>query len=281
MRKAWYASVVPLFLLPAGAHAQLPSAGALFNQLSANYRALQSYRDTATWTRKTGGKEMTAAIDLAMERPNKYLLEVKGEKLGTVVVSDGTALTGYRVDRNAYTRTRAPQFLRGTDLLGGVDLPTPGARIISLLLQFGNQTISNPLAVRIRAGKVSDTLIDSKPAYLLTFRIDDLSDARIYVSDDHLIRRVSVLRDNALVIDERHENIEVDKPIPPSTFVKTIPSNARLVAELPKLEGLGSTETASTGPLAPTFNAPTADGRIVSLEALKGKVVLLNFFFND
>ena len=82
-------------------------------------------------------------------------------------------------------------------------------------------------------------------------------------------------------MDEGHANIETNKPIPPGTFVKTIPSNARLVATLPALEGLGSAASASTGPPAPGFTAQTADGGTVSLASLKGKVVLLNFFFND
>jgi hypothetical protein len=73
-----------------------------------------------------------------------------------------------------------------------------------------------------------------------------------------------------------HENIEVDKPIEQAAFARTIPEGYRMVATLPALENLAA---ASAGN-APEFTVTPANGQRVSLSSLKGKVVLLNFFFN-
>src|SRR5689334_16405054 len=107
----------------------------LINRMSSAYRSMQSYRDTASWKRKIEDKDFTATATLAVQRPNKYLLDVKGDHLNTLVTSDGTALVAFRPDRKAYTKVRAPLTLMRADVLAGVEQPLLGSRMISLLLE--------------------------------------------------------------------------------------------------------------------------------------------------
>src|SRR5207247_8447823 len=110
-------------------------AGMLLNRLSSSYRSMQSYRDNAIIRWKIEDKEQKADVALAAQRPNKYLMDVKGDYLNTLVVSDGSTLVAFRADRKAYTKVKAPLRLIGSDMLAGIDSPSLGSQIITTLLQ--------------------------------------------------------------------------------------------------------------------------------------------------
>ena len=281
MRRLIVPAVLGLAALASAAGAQVsPSVGTVLNRVSSTYRYMKSYRDTATWTRKAGSKEVTATVNLAAERPNKYLLEIKGEKLNTLVFSDGTALVAYRPDRKSYTKTKAPNLLMKADVLGKVDIPSPGARIITALLQGTLRDPDNPLAKSVLDAQIAaNQPFGDKFVNVLTFRYDEDHDAKVYITtEDNLIRRVSLMKEGAAEVVENHTNIEIDKPIPAEMFAQKVPEGSQLVLNLPPLPA--PVEVAS-GPPAPDFVIDTADGKRIKLSDYKGKVVLLNFFFND
>jgi outer membrane lipoprotein-sorting protein len=280
MRRFWIPTLLGLVAVASTAGAQVPpSTGTVLNRMSSAYRNMKSYRDTATLTRKINGKEQTATVSLAAERPNKYLLELKGEKVNTIVFSDGTSVVAYRPDRKVYTKTKAPSLLMKADVLGRVDLPSPGARIITALLQNTLRDGDTTLAKNVlNAQLTANQPFGDKFAHILTFRYDEDYDAKVYVTaDDNLIRRVTLTKEGATEVVETHSNIEVDKPIPPDTFAQKVPEGFQLVLNLPSLPS--PTEVAG-GPPAPDFVIETAQGGRVKLSDYKGKVVLLNFFFN-
>jgi len=261
----------------ATAHAQALPAGAVLNRISSAYRSIRSYKDTATLTRKIDDKDVTANVTLAVQRPNRYLLEVKGDKINTVVVSDGSTLIALRPDRKAYTKAKAPQLLMGSDILGNTEIPSPGSRLISLLLagNLRNQDIT--LAKDFAGSTVTGPQgFGDKLAYVLSFRYNEDYDAKVYVTDgDYLIRRVSLVHDGKDEIVENHSDIELDKGIPAETFVRPLPEGANLVASLPALPKI---EVASSGPKAKDFSAEALDGGTIHLSDFKGKVVVLDFW---
>ena len=256
----------------------------LINRMSSAYRSMQSYRDTASWKRKIEDKDFTATAALAVQRPNKYALEVKGDHLNTVVASDGSALVAFRPDRKAYTKVRAPLTLMRADVLAGVEQPLLGSRMISLLLEGnlreGDKEIVDALS---RATVSGPSAYGDKFAYILTVPWRDDREARIYVtSDDFLLRRVLIYKDGKLEVTENYSDIQVNPSVPAETFAKTIPSGARLVASLPGMEDLTQIASASEGGWgnAPDFTVKTVEGKTLTLSKLKGKVILLNFYFN-
>jgi outer membrane lipoprotein-sorting protein/thiol-disulfide isomerase/thioredoxin len=279
MRRSWLAGILGLSVLAAAAQAQTPQAGAVLNRMSSAYRSMQSYRDTATWTRKIGSKETTATVTLAAQRPNKFLLEIKGDKMNTVVVSDGSSLIALRPDRKAYTKTRAPFLLMKNDFLTKVDVPSPGARIISILLSATLRESDSALAKSMAAAEVSGPQsFGAKMGYVLTFRYDEDHDAKVYVTDgDYLVRKVSLISGSAADVVETHNDIEVDKPIPADTFTRALPTGAQLVFNLPPLERV-EVATGGTGGAAPDFTAEAYGGGTFKLSDYKGKVVILDFW---
>src|SRR4051794_33378131 len=121
--------------LSSGALAQKADTGMVLNRMSSAYRSMQSYRDSGTLTQKAGDKTYTAEVKLAAQRPNRFALDIKGDKVNTQIWSDGSTLIAHRPDRKAYTKTKAPALLMKADILGKVDVPAPASRIIAMLLQ--------------------------------------------------------------------------------------------------------------------------------------------------
>jgi mono/diheme cytochrome c family protein/outer membrane lipoprotein-sorting protein len=230
-----FAATITLFTL-AARQQTAPQAALIVNRMSSAYRSLQSYNDLATIKRKINKKDAPATLTLATLKPNKYYLELKGDYLNTVVVSDGETLITYRPDRKAYTKTKAPLLIIKGDFIGKTDMPSLGAKIIS---QF--------LAANGREGEVGNLLLNakvsgpqgfgSKLAYVFRFPYGIDTEAEVYVStDDYLIKQVRVIKDGATEWLETHDRIELDKPPPADTFTKPLPEGAKMVASLPALE---------------------------------------------
>jgi outer membrane lipoprotein-sorting protein len=275
MQRSWFPTALCLAVFCAAAGAQAPP-GALLNRLNSNYRSMQSFRCEATLSRKVEGKDKTATLTLAAQWPNKFLAELTGENVNTLIVSDGTSLIALRPDRKVYTKTKAPARLNGADVLGKVDIPSPGARIISLLLEGRLRDADDPLARALNAAEIGAAqTIGGKDAVVLSFPYySDVYDARVYVTtDDSLIRRIVLLKNGVPEVVEQFAKIDKDPQLPADTFTRALPEGARLVASLPPLE------TPAAASSANDFTLRTIDGNTISLSKLKGKVVLLNFFF--
>ena len=287
MKKVLALSALTLLALAPMARTQQPMEPmALINRMQSNYRSLDSYKDTAVWTHKQGEKEFKAEINLAMAKPNKYLFEMKGDRLNTTVVSDGKTLLAYRPDRKAYTRTTAPVRITGANVLDKIEQPSAGTKIITALLQANVRDLDPQWQFNLSKARVSGPHdFGGKLAYTLTFPYTSEFDAKVYVTTgDFLVRRVQLLADSTPVITEDRMNIERNGKIDDSVFVRTLPELAKSVVSLPPLpdytvpaeSAIASGEWGN----APDFTVDTAEGARFTLSKLKGKAILLNFFFN-
>ena len=265
---------------PAALAAQKPDTGVVLNRMTSAYRSMQSYRDSGTLTQKAGEKTYKADVSLAAERPNRYALEIKGDKVNTQVWSDGTTLVALRPDRKAYTKTKAPNLLFKADVLGKVDVPAPASRLVTYLLENTLRTSEDAFPKALQEGETTEPQpFGNKMAYVIKSRYDDELDARVYVTaDDFLVRKVTLLRAGEVVATQTLGEIETGKSIDVATFSPKFPEAARVVYSLPPLEGIS---IAASGPMEKDFTLDTYQGGKVTLSNLKGKVVLLNFFFNN
>lgn len=220
-----------------------PNRTLLINRMSLAYQSPRSFQDVATIKRKIGKKEAQATLTLAMQKPNRYLLDLKGEHLNTTIVSDGNSLIALRPDRKAYTKVRAPRQIARSDFIGTVDMPSLGARLITQLLT-GN----------VREGEIGQLLMSAhlagpqdfhgRQAYVFTFPYADEFEAQVYVTtDDHLVRQVKLTKGGEVVWLENHDDIQLNREVPANTFHRPLPEGARMVTALPPLDR--PTETAS------------------------------------
>jgi len=259
---------------------QGPQTSVILTKMLSSYRGLQSFKETVTIKRKSGDKETAGTLTIAAQKPNKYFLELKGDGLNTVVASDGNTLIATRPDRKAYTRTKAPAILMKADILGNVETPSLSARIITALL-----------TANIREGELGKVIQDakvtgpqgfgSKLAYVLTFPYGEDYEARVLVtSDDYLVRQVKLMRDGQTVVTESLETVETDKPVDADMFSKVSTEGYKLLATLPPPLQPATDVASGDWGNAPDFTLQKADGGSLKLSSLKGKVILLNFFFN-
>lgn len=272
MKCASLACLVAVLLLAPHAGAQNASVAQVLNRLNSRYRAADTLRCTGTWVQTLGSKERSATVELGMQRPDKFLLEMSGPGLNTLLVCDGTSVTTLRSEKNAYTRVKAPARLLGADILGQTDLTLPGASVVALLVQGQLRNPNNKLAKALNNATLREPVgYGANAADVLSFRPDDVTEWRIYVSkQDGLIRRAATYSGGKIDIMETYTTVEVDKPLPQGYFERKMPQDARLVSVLPALE---------KPEVDIEFTVKSVGGGQISLADFKGKVVLVNFFF--
>lgn len=269
-------SIIALFATMVAAplaHGQAPDTARILMKTAANYRAASTFRCESAWTHKAGAKEYSASVVLAAKRPNLYRLSITGSYCDTEVWSDGKQLTALRVERNAYTRTAAPQQLIGGDTLKGIAVPTPASRVITLLLEGRWQDRRDDLASRLRSAEVSGPQsFGDQLAWVLSFDYDADHSAKLYIDNDrYLVRRVALFSKGAPVIVETVRTVEIDKPLPTDGFAVKLPDGARQLTALP----------APDSPSVPTsITVRTYDDRQVRFSDLRGKMIFLTFFFS-
>jgi outer membrane lipoprotein-sorting protein len=223
-----------------------PAAITIVNRMNSAYRSARSFKDVATVKRVVGRQETSGTLTIAIQRPNHYLLDLKGDKLNTTVVCDGSTLIAMRPDRKVYTKARAPQLLMGSDVLAGVQLPSPGPRIITQLLAAAGR--EGEVGKMLLNAKVEGPLpFGGKTAWALTFRFDDETDAKVTVgADDYLVRQVELLHGDKVEWTETHDNVQIDKAVDGSEFVRPLPVGALVVSVLPPLDKPVAAEDAET-----------------------------------
>src|SRR5258708_6409564 len=152
-----------------------PASAVVVTRMIAAYRSLQSFSDEISIKRKVGSKESEARLTIASLRPNKFLCDLKGEGINTVIVSDGASLIAWRPERKVYTKSKAPQILSRADLIGKVEMPSIGARLIAQLL--AGTARDGEFSAGLQAAKVSGPeALGNKFAFVLSFPMGEDSE---------------------------------------------------------------------------------------------------------
>ena len=250
---------------------------AYLNRINAAYRGMQTFHDEAILSRKSGKDQVTAEVTTDVQRPGNYRLDIKGDRANTVVLSDGHNLIAYRPDRKSYTKSTAPQLLMKSDMLAGVDMPSPGARIISVLLAANLREPTSELGKQMMAGKLTaGWAFEGKKTHVLSFEYEPGITANVTFSDDDsLLRKVILVDSNKETIaTEVHKSVLTNGTIASSVFKLELPAGVLHVSALPKLASIEVVEAGNAG----DFTAEGADGHTLKLSDYRGKIVVLDLW---
>ena len=231
-----------------------PDIAALLKESAAVYSAMKSYRHVSEYIIKgqnqDGEINRTLTYTLALERPNKFCYK-SDEANGDAAVSDGKTFINYRVDTPAserdhtyYTKTVAPASYKGINIVDDVTF-TYGTYLIALMLQ-GDALADKDVRAALEQATLKPGVTDNGKKYdLLSAPFWDTTTGRkrpvlfYFDAATHLLHKTvdaeggSNSQRSGLKITEIIENVQVDKPIPASTFEYKPPKNARLIVSLP------------------------------------------------
>jgi thiol-disulfide isomerase/thioredoxin len=292
-------AVISLVVVFSLAAQDLPDAASLRKQVQDAAKKRQSIQYVSELTGEVtlDGKPVTEVLSLgrripvsssvgkqtvAVQNPGKARVELE-LGVGNLMVSDGEATWTYRPSTKLYTKITAAQGPDGVaanlavlDVMGFFEDAKSAKTARSETIGIDGQSydcwvITSNVKIPAQAA-MGGTLSDGK----MTTWIDK---KLLLAVQEEIAYSVKVAPAAGAVPVEYQSKVKqvmrflkVDQPIPATLFAFTPPADAK---EQPA-QTAGRTDL--TGTVAPTFKGVSLDGKAYSLESLKGKTVLLDFW---
>lgn len=236
----------------------------------------------------TGGLEsrLQIPVKLAASNPDKLRIESNGAVGNTLVISNGENTWMYLGPLKQYTRTPAassPEALMKSlnpgiaDVLGEMKSKDPflevqltgeevleagGTRFECFVIESKLDKIDMPGTMKLTDG-VMKMWIDKKTKLTL-------KQTATAIMQGGALRRPAEMNQTINIL-----SVKLNEPVPDSLFVFTPPEGAKEVKEF---QGLVKANADLSGKDAPDFALNSLDGKEFSLQAMRGKVVLLDFW---
>ena len=266
--------------------ASAQQAQQILEQTAERYRTLEQYHleGDISVQMAAGGQQRTMDVGmlLAGEGAGRIRAELVSPRIQVTIVSDGDTTWMYVPPLNQYMRQA------GTFNPAAAQSPVP-----DLLAEYGklDENVERVELLREEEVAVGDS---TRPSYVLSVSYTpretaagtDSSHKTLWIDRERLL----VLRDETaarmassptggpMQVDETttFSHLRVDEPLPDSLFTFVPPEGA---TEVTRADIMGSEPSSDlVGRPAPGFTLENLDGEPVSLDALQGKVVLLNFW---
>lgn len=226
------------------------------------------------------------SVKMAVSSPGKLRIESSGKIGSSLIVSDGEYTWMYLGTLKQYTKTAAASTpenlvkslvpgmsgvmdqLKAKDpylsakIVGEEQLELDGQKIDCLVVEARLDTISMPGSIDMKNG-VQKVWIDKATKLALKQTVTASMEGGPLSGPAEMNQAVTVI------------SRKLDAPVPDSLFVFEPPEGAKLVTEF---KGPVKANADLTGQSAADFKLASIDGKEITLESLKGKFVLLNFW---
>jgi thiol-disulfide isomerase/thioredoxin len=286
-------------------------AAKFLDETAARYRKLKTYQDEAevglevVAKDKDGGdagQKQSLATRLKFRAPNFILIEREDES----IQCDGAKLWQIRPEWKQYTEQVAPPKLDAEELLGNSGAPFGGHPIVRLLLAAsGKRSAYFPelgklreVRAETRAGRAGHVLVGDIE---LSFMGEGAQKSELWFDDaDGLLREIHVdltesYRKQLAAMEHgdedeggrpakieraeiyvRLDQVKADADLPAEMFTYKPAEGVKKVAEFDESERPGPEDLIDKP--APAFGGDDLAGEKLSLEGLKGRVVVLDFW---
>ncbi|HLQ78332.1 MAG TPA: redoxin family protein [Terriglobia bacterium] len=291
-------SVVMLFTLTLAAQ-ELPDAATLRKQVQEAAKNRKSIQYVAELTGEVtlDGKPVTEVVSagrkipvqsavgkqtVAVQNPGKARVELD-LGAGNLMVSDGEATWTYRPSTKLYTKITAAQGPDGVaanlavlDVMGFFEDAKSAKTVRSEAIAVDGKNydcwvITSSVKIPAGAamgGTISDGVMTSWIDRKLSFAVQEVIAYSYKVAPAAGATPVEY----HATLKQAMRSLRIDEPIAASVFAFVPPADAK---EQPA-QVAGRTDL--TGTMAPTFKGVSLDGKAYSLDSLKGKPVLLDFW---
>ena len=278
---------------------ELPDAASLRKQVqdAAKKRTSIQYVSELTGEVTLDGKPVTEVISagrripvasavgkqtVAVQNPGKARVELE-LGAGNLMVSDGETTWTYRPSTKLYTKITAAQGPDGIaanlavlDVMGFFEDTKSARTVRSESIEVDGRTydswvIASNVKIPAQAamgGTLSDGLMTTWIDKKLLLAVQEVISYSVKVPPAAGVAPVEYQSKLKQVM----RSLKIDQPVPAGVFAFMPPADAR---EQP-VQTAGRTDL--TGTVAPTFKGVSLDGKQYSLESLKGKTVLLDFW---
>jgi outer membrane lipoprotein-sorting protein/peroxiredoxin len=280
---------IALLILPVLFAQQPPDARTLLRETGDALRDAKSYAlEQSIVVELTGGLEsrLQMPVKLAVSNPGKLRIESNGAVGNTLIVSDGENTWMYLGPLKQYTKTPAassPEALMKSlnpgvaDMLGKMQSKDPylevelageeiienaGARHECFVIEAKLDKIEMPGAMELVDG-VMKTWVDKKTKLTWRQTATAIMKGATLSSPAEMYQSINLL------------SLNLNEPLPASVFTFTAPEGAKEVKEF---RGPVKANANLSGKDAADFKLRSLDGTEFSLQALRGKVVLLDFW---
>jgi outer membrane lipoprotein-sorting protein/peroxiredoxin len=281
--------VLVAFILPALFAQTPPDARTLLKETGDALRDARSYvLEQSIVVELTGGLEsrLQMPVKLAVSNPGKLRIESNGAVGNTLIVSDGENTWMYLGPLKQYTKTPAassPDALMKSlnpgvaDMMGKMQSKDPylevklageetiengGARHECFVIEAKLDKIEMPGAMELVDG-VMKAWVDKKTKLTWKQTATAIMKGATLRSPAEMNQSINLL------------SVKVNELVPDSLFTFTPPEGAKEVKEF---QGLVKANANLSGKDAADFKFNSLDGKEFSLQSLRGKVVLLDFW---
>jgi peroxiredoxin/outer membrane lipoprotein-sorting protein len=274
-----------LFLLLGGAQpAQAQIAESLLVAVEQVYRSMDAYHIAGEMALELNAEaqsqSLVMTLRMAERRPTHFRLDILGNRAPMQVVSNGDTSWVYSPTEDVYMRRFAalpprseradiPDILNGYKDLSGLSNVRREADSSCVV---GEEALACIGVSFTRAAPGSSGAADTART---TLWIDPV---RRVVLQDRMIKIVpeSPFGGPATIVQTTtYSVVDVDGPLPDSLFTFAPQPGTEEVEQIPRFASLSSS---LRGLPAPSFSLSRLDGTAVTLDSLRGKTVLLNFW---
>jgi outer membrane lipoprotein-sorting protein len=269
-----------LALCPHSARADEKGEALLREVAQATRKTLSLTADITTTTNRTGEREKRMTGKFAVQRPNLAKIDMTGQPLNQMVVSNGKEMTIVIKDQKQYKKQKATangESIYGAFFLGSLFFtPDIKTHLGSVFSSFG-------------AGKstISPTLKEEEVRDGVKYQVLEIADngarkmrLRVYVGPQKLIQGVileQTFNEKALKVEEFFSNMKVGAKLSVNLFAYKPPAGYKLHSPSDNKAKL-----LAVGTEAPAFELtrPEDKSKVSLARMLEGrKAVLVNFWF--